>query len=73
MTTVTEMVGIAIRFATAILLMLGIIGVAGYATDAKAQQDNSLESLNGSIQAGGKVIIRATFNSPLSAVPNGFT
>jgi len=67
------MVGVAIRFATAILLTLGIIGVAGYVTDAKAQQGNSLESLNASTQAGGKVIIRATFRSPLSAVPNGFT
>jgi len=73
LTTVTEMVGVAIRFATAILLTLGIIGVAGYVTDAKAQQGNSLESLNASTQAGGKVIIRATFRSPLSAVPNGFT
>ncbi|MFN8986071.1 MAG: type IV pilus secretin PilQ [Burkholderiales bacterium] len=72
-TTVAELFGIVIRLATALSLTIGIIGAAGYVTDAKAQQRNSLESINASTQAGGKVIIRATFKSPLSAVPNGFT
>jgi type IV pilus assembly protein PilQ len=55
------------------LLAISLLGAAAYTTQAHAQQSNSLESINASTQAGGKVVIRATFKSPLGSVPNGFT
>ncbi|MBC7625341.1 MAG: type IV pilus secretin PilQ [Aeromicrobium sp.] len=71
--TATVLFGSSIRFATASLLAIALVGAVGHTTSARAQQSNSLESINASTQAGGKVMIRATFKSPLGAIPNGFT
>jgi type IV pilus assembly protein PilQ len=42
-------------------------------TTANAQDRNVLESITADSQTVGKVTVRATFKSPLSTVPNGFT
>jgi len=63
----THSVGTAIRFAGGALLALGIVSTAF------AQERNSIESVTATTIGGGKVVIRATFKAPLTAVPNGFT
>jgi type IV pilus assembly protein PilQ len=73
-TTAKVLSGALMRFTTAVLLAFSLLAAAGYTTNSHAQQgNNSLESVNASTLAGGKVIIRATFKSPLAAIPNGFT
>jgi type IV pilus assembly protein PilQ len=42
-------------------------------TTASAQDKNVLESITADSQTVGKVTVRATFKSPLTALPNGFT
>ncbi|MFN7221013.1 MAG: type IV pilus secretin PilQ [Burkholderiales bacterium] len=49
------------------------LGVAMSCAAGAAQAQNALESLSVVPQSGGKVALRATFRSPLAAVPNGFT
>lgn len=63
----TRSVGTSIRFAGGALLALGIV------SSATAQERNSIESVTANTLGGGKVVIRATFKAPLTAVPNGFT
>ena len=63
----TRTVGTSIRFAGGALLALGIV------SSATAQERNSIESVTANTLGGGKVVIRATFKAPLTAVPNGFT
>ena len=64
---VTPSIGTAMRFASAALLALG------FASAVTAQERNAIESLSATSQAGGKVLVRATFKVPLAAIPNGFT
>jgi type IV pilus assembly protein PilQ len=63
--------------ATARLVCAGLLAIAALISvaslSAHAQQTNSLETISASSQAGGKVLIRAVFKSPLAVVPNGFT
>jgi hypothetical protein len=67
-TTAKVLSGALMRFTTAVLLAFSLLAAAGYTTNSHAQQGNSLESVNASTLAGGKVIIRATFKSPLAAI-----
>ncbi|MFN5994813.1 MAG: hypothetical protein ACK45Y_12010, partial [Betaproteobacteria bacterium] len=63
--------------ATARLVCAGLLAITALisvaSSSAHAQQTNSLETISASSQAGGKVLIRAVFKSPLAVVPNGFT
>ncbi len=53
---------------------VALAGIAFAAiSPANAQEKNVLESVTANTQTVGKVVIRATFKSPLTAVPNGFT
>jgi type IV pilus assembly protein PilQ len=55
-----------------------LVAIAGLAASVIspsifAQERNTLESISANIQQSGKVVLRATFKSPLGVVPNGFT
>lgn len=63
----TSSVGTAIRFAGGVLLAFGIVSTTS------AQERNSIESVTATTLGGGRVVIRATFKTPLTVVPNGFT
>lgn len=65
--TLTRFVHTAIRYTSVALLAFGLPSVVN------AQERNAIESITATSQAGGKVLIRATFKTPLTAVPNGFT
>jgi type IV pilus assembly protein PilQ len=54
------------------LALAGLVGITSSQT-ANAQEKNVLESVTANTQTVGKVVIRATFKSPLTVVPNGFT
>ncbi len=47
-----------------------VTGTGAYAQDA---EKNLLESINTSTQQGGKIVVRANFKAPLTAIPAGFT
>jgi type IV pilus assembly protein PilQ len=45
----------------------------GFALSASAQERNVLESITHATLPGGKIVVRATFKTPLTALPAGFT
>jgi type IV pilus assembly protein PilQ len=58
----------SVRYAAALLGVF--VSVAAYSQDAGR---NLLESINTTAQQGGKIVIRANFKQPLTALPAAFT